>query len=406
MTAKWSPGNAFELLENGEQFYPRVLERVAQAEREILLETFILFDDKVGQALRAALIEAAGRGVRIDMLVDGFGSADLPPEFIAGLTGAGIGFHVFDPGNRVWGMRLNVFRRMHRKLIVVDGKIGFVGGINFGMDHLAEFGPQAKQDYAVEVQGPVVADIHAYMLQALAPVKPARWWRRRRRASRAESGGEGTASAALVVRDNGDHRTDIEQHYRIAIRRAQREVVVANAYFFPGYRLLRALRGAASRGVKVKLILQGEPDMPVAKLAATMLYDYLLSAGVEIFEYCERPLHGKVATCDDEWATVGSSNLDPLSLALNLEANVMIRDAGFTRLLRDNLEGLIARHCKQVKPNERPRRKIYRTWLGVLVFHFLRRFPQWASMLPAHKATLKSLAPTGNDHLAGEHDVR
>ena len=394
MSAHWTKGNAFKLLENGEEFYPRVFEAIRESKKEVMLETFILFDDKVGQELRASVISAAERGVRVDMLVDGWGSADLTPAFIDGMTAAGVSFHVFDPTSKLFGVRTNPVRRMHRKIVVIDGEIAFVGGINYGLDHLAEFGPEAKQDYAVEIRGPVVDDIHQFVRMALAPVKPKRWWQRRsKRLKSLPKGENGTASAALVTRDNVDHPTDIEQHYRLAIRAAKSEILLANAYFFPGYRLLRDLRRAAKRGVRVRLILQGEPDMPIAKLAASMLYDYLLSAGVQIFEYCQRPLHGKVAIADDEWSTVGSSNLDPLSLSLNLEANVMIRDAAFNRVLRDNLQQLIDNHCKQIKPNERPRRKIYRTFIGVVVFHFLRRFPAWVSMLPTHKFTLTTAEP-------------
>ena len=392
MKVHWTEGNAFQLLENGEAFFPAVNEAIDNASQEILLETFILFDDKVGQALRDALVRAATRGVRVEMLVDGYGTADLSEAFIQSLTSVGVGFHVFDPGTRVFGMRMNVVRRMHRKTVVVDGEVAFVGGINYGADHLADFGPEAKQDYSVRIEGPVVADIHQFVREALAPVKPARGWRKRRpKLKDADSGTGGSARAAFVTRDNVEHPTLIEQHYRVAIRTAKREIVIANAYFFPGYRFLRDLRRAAKRGVSVRLILQGEPDMPVAKLAASMLYDYLLSAGVEIYEYCKRPLHGKVAIADGEWSTVGSSNLDPLSLALNLEANVMIRDPQFTEVLRSSLQVLIDEHCTQIKPNQRPRRKIYRTFLGVLVFHFLRRFPAWASSLPRHKAELRSI---------------
>jgi len=402
MNVKWREGNDFTLLENGEDFYPAVNEAIEAAKTEILLETFILFDDKVGQALRDAIVRAAQRGVRVEMLVDGYGSADLDDAFVSSLTSVGVGFHVFDPGTRLFGMRTNVVRRMHRKIVVVDSQVAFVGGINYGADHLADFGPEAKQDYAVRLTGPLVQDIHAFVRTALEPVAKRRRWRKRSpRLRDTDSGQGGTATAAFVTRDNVDHPTLIEQHYRVAIRTAKREIVIANAYFFPGYRFLRDLRGAAKRGVKVRLILQGEPDMPIAKLAASMLYDYLLSAGVEIFEYCERPLHGKVAVADDEWSTVGSSNLDPLSLALNLEANVMIRDKAFAAHLRERLEVLMVNHCNQIKRNQRPRRKIYRTLVGVVVFHFLRRFPKWAGSLPVHKAELRSLDPSV-DHVDEE----
>src|SRR4029453_1234095 len=142
----------------------------------------------------------------------------------------------------------------------------------------------------------------------------------------------------FVYRDNRDHRNDIERQYRGAIRSARREVTIAMAYFFPGYRLLKTLRHAPRRGVRVRLILQGPPDMPIVKTAAELLHSQLIQAGVEIHEYCKRPLHGKGAVIDDDWATVGSSNLDPLSLALNLEANVVIRDSAFNAVLNSRLQ--------------------------------------------------------------------
>ena len=193
----------------------------------------------------------------------------------------------------------------------------------------------------------------------------------------------------LVFRDNDQHHTDIEDVYLHALRRAKRRVVIANAYFFPGYRLLRELRNAARRGVEVRLILQGQPDMLVAKLAARMTYDYLLKAGVQIHEYCQRPLHGKVALVDEEWSTVGSSNLDPLSLSLNLEANVLIRDRTFNQHLFQRLEDLSHNHCKAMDPSKVPRGRIWHMTVGFLVFHFLRHFPAMAGWLPAHKPRLK-----------------
>ena len=393
MNGHWIEGNDIRLLENGEEFFPRVFACIANASQEIILETFILFEDKVGLQLQEALVAAARRGVQVDMTIDGFGSPDLSDHFLASLTEAGVRIHVFDPGKRLLGWRMNVLRRMHRKIVVVDGTIAFVGGINYSADHLADFGPEAKQDYAVEIRGPLVAEIHRFTHTALAQgqryqryQRNRQWWRRRKRL-RTHPGDlprEGAAAAMLVVRDNGDHTTDIERHYRIAIRAARHRVVIANAYFFPGYRLMKELRRAARRGVDVRLILQGEPDMAIVKTAATMLYHQLLGAGVRIYEYSERPLHGKVALMDDEWATVGSSNLDPLSLALNLEANVIIRDRAFNQHLYERLDHLMRHSCHQV---EREALGDLRGWGVVrsfLAYHFARRYPGWATWLPRH----------------------
>jgi cardiolipin synthase A/B len=175
---------------------------------------------------------------------------------------------------------------------------------------------------------------------------------------------------------------------RIALRAARRELIIANAYFFPGYRLLKEMRRAARRGVRVSLILQGQPDLPIVKVAARMLYDHLLRAGVQIYEYCERPMHSKVAVADDEWATVGSSNLDPLSLSLNLEANVIIRDRAFAQDLRQRLAHIMDERCKQIDPLRAMDRSYWRLIASYLVFHVLRHFPAWTGWLPAHQPRL------------------
>ncbi|MGF6517244.1 cardiolipin synthase [Pseudomonas sp. BT76 TE3572] len=386
----WQGNNRVELLENGEAYFPRVFEAMRQAKTEILLETFIVFEDKVGDELQEVLIAAAQRGVRITANLDGFGCGELSTGYLAALSEAGVRIQIFDPAPKRLGIRTNWFRRLHRKIVVVDGTIAFIGGINFSADHLADFGPEAKQDYSVEVQGPAVADIHHFaLLQCGRPAHAKYWWQRRRQRRSELAFTDHDGQVRLVYRDNGEHPTDIEEVYRQVLRSAQRRVVIANAYFFPGYRLLREIRNAARRGVDVRLILQGQPDMLVAKLAARMTYDYLLKSGVQIHEYCERPLHGKVALVDEDWSTVGSSNLDPLSLSMNLEANVLIRDRAFNRDLFERLEDLSNNHCKVMCADKAPRGRVWHMTVGFLVFHFLRHFPAWAGWLPAHKPRLK-----------------
>ena len=261
---------------------------------------------------------------------------------------------MFDPGKRLLGRRLNVFRRMHRKIVVVDGEVAFIGGINFSADHLGDFGPAAKQDYALQVEGPVVRDIHHFAPSQIAPNKPPqhRWWRRRVRQQTPGYGriSRGEARALFVVRDNDQHRNDIEEHYLQAIRDARSRLLIANAYFFPdtaycGNPQCRATRctGAADP--------PGRAGHAHRQFGARMLYNYLMRDGVEIHEYCRRPLHGKVALADYEWSTVGSSNLDPLSLSLNLEANLIIRDHVFNRHLHERLDHLLQTDCRRIPLN-------------------------------------------------------
>ncbi len=178
-----------------------------------------------------------------------------------------------------------------------------------------------------------------------------------------------------------------------AIRSARQRIVIANAYFFPGYRFIRELRKAARRGVDVTLILQGEPDMPIAQKAAATLYENLLRAGVKVQEYCRRPLHGKVAIVDDEWATIGSSNLDPLSLSLNLEANIVVRDRAFNRTLGERLQHLIDNDCRAIRAEELEPSSRWTVLRNTLVFHFLRHFPRWAPRIPSIARSAAPHAP-------------
>lgn len=387
MSNQWREGNQVQLLINGEEYYPRLFESIRTAHEEVLLETFIIFEDKVGLELQQVLIDAARRGVRIELTVDGYGTADLGSEFVAAMTREGIRVNVFDPSPRRLGVRTNLFRRLHRKIVVIDGARAFVGGINYSADHLGDYGSMAKQDYAVEVTGPVVADLHRSALRLLRTAldEPSK--------VRPSPSPTGDTCIKLAERDNDRHTTDIEEEYLAAFRSAKVHVVVANAYFFPGYSMLRELRNAARRGVKVTLILQGQPDMAWAQSFSRLLYNYLLRDGVIIYEYCERPLHGKVALVDHSWSTIGSSNLDPLSLALNLEANLFIRDPAFNRHLHEHLDKLATEQCTRIQLQRAIRGYWWRAPLVFLCFHFIRLFPSIAGWFPAHKPSLEPLEP-------------
>jgi cardiolipin synthase len=383
----WTDGNQVDLLENGEAFYPAVFAAIDAARDEVLIETFILFEDKVGVALADRLVAAAQRGVRVHLTIDDWGSPDLSAAYVERLTRAGVALHVFCPAPRLFGWRTNVMRRLHRKLVAVDDRIAFVGGINYSADHLGDYGPEAKTDYAARLEGPIAVEIARFLRNVLAPVRRARWWHRvdgRWRddlgPARADAAG---ARVCLVTRDNRDHATDIERQYRVAIRAAQRDIVIANAYFFPGYLLLRSIARAARRGVRVRLLVQGQPDMKIVTFAARLLYAYLARSGVEIHEYCERPFHGKVAVVDGLWSTIGSSNLDPLSLTMNLEANVIVLDERFNRALRRSLERLMSTQCRTVTPVPAERRGPVTTLVTALVLAVARRFPDWVGLLPA-----------------------
>ncbi len=342
-------GNTLTLLRSGMEYFPALEAAIDGARIEFYLETYIFEDDDTGRRIAAALCRAATRGVATHLLLDGFGSKDLPPAVIADLREAGVRVLVFRKKISPLTLRRNRLRRLHRKVAVADGSIAFVGGINIIDDMHTPGQIPPRYDYAVRVQGPLVAVIRensARLLRWIAWASLHERWPVRRGIEH-ETLPCGNQRAALVVRDNVRHRSDIEDAYLDAIDSARDEVLIANAYFFPGIRFRRALLRAAQRGVQVTLLLQGRVEYVLLHYASRALYGPLLAAGVDIREYHKSFLHTKVAVIDGHWATVGSSNIDPFSLMLAREANIVVEDRGFAGQLRMSLhrameEGAIA----------------------------------------------------------------
>lgn len=385
---RFTDGNRIELLENGEAFFPQLIRRINRAEKEIFIETFILGEDRVGTALKKSLIAAAKRGVWISVTADSYGTFFLSPEYIKDLTEAGAVFQIFDPQPSWLKSRPKLFRRLHRKLVVVDGRYAFIGGINLSHEHMTEHGPTAKQDYAVEIEGPVVPLIRDLCKAYVPDARDKHLGELTQRLRRPDKVGD--SSIAFVARDNHRFRNDIEKAYLLGIRKARHRIYIANAYFFPSYRMLRALRNAAKRGVEVVIILQGEPDIPLALRAARCLYDELTGDGVKVYEYLERPLHAKIALIDDDWATIGSSNLDPLSLALNLEANVVVLDSPFNEQLFSQMKKLVSasRLIESRWLNQRSRIHLLKNFFS---YHIMRHWPSLASWFPTHAPVIREI---------------
>ena len=331
-------GHSLTLLCNGEEYFPRLISAMDGATRSIYLEAYIFAADATGRLVSEALQRSAKRGVRAHLLLDGFGCAELPHEWENELRAAGVEVLWFRPEIARFKLRRHRLRRLHRKLAVVDGRIAFVGGINIIDDIPGEGLAAPRMDYAVEMQGDTVGRIHAAMRRLWMLVS---WtnFRRQREHAKFQFARDNAAEQKIdfLLCDNLRHRRDIELAYLKAIDGAQHEIIVANAYFLPGLRLRRALLNAARRGVQVVLLLQGKVEYRLQHYAMLALYDELLGAGVEIHEYHASFLHAKVAVVDGCWATVGSSNIDPFSLWLAREANLVVRDAGFAKSLRASL---------------------------------------------------------------------
>jgi len=373
-------GHQLRLIEGGEAYFRRLVGAIDQARSQVQLETYIFDFHGAALDVARALERAALRGVRVWLVVDGVGTGRLPPEWAKRFELAGVECRIYSPLGTLGLLIPSRWRRLHRKLAVIDGQLAFCGGINLMDDW---FDPRhgtlhhPRLDFAVQARGPLVLQVQETMTQL--------WWRlqavrhaRQHNFPEAFSSfraaglhlpwshegeavqGQIVARAGLLLRDNVLHRTRIERAYLRAIASARHEVVIANAYFLPGRRLRKALVLAAQRGVKVRLILQGRYDYFMQFHAVRPVYGTLLAAGIEIHEYTASFLHAKVAVVDPQherpWATVGSSNLDPLSLLLAREANVVVADRHFAQQLHQRLLAIMQQHCVPVSVDAYHRR--------------------------------------------------
>jgi cardiolipin synthase len=339
MSTTWLRGNALTLLENGTEFFPALRAAIDDARDEILLETYIFAHDDIGQTIATALMRAAARGVTVRLLVDGFGSREFVAKHLVPLSEAGIHVLIYRREVGALPLRRRRLRRLHRKLAVIDGRVAFVGGINIISDYEAPSLDAPRHDYAVRVEGPLLGPIHAGVRHVWELVAWASFRQRLRLPASPPFMPQpcGNVEAAFLVRDNIRHRRDIEDAYLLGIASARREIILANAYFLPGRRFRHALLDASRRGVMITLLVQGLADHPLQQRATRALYGQLLAGGLRIVEYHRSYLHAKVAVIDGRWATVGSSNIDPFSLLLAREANIVVRDAGFAERLRNRL---------------------------------------------------------------------
>lgn len=408
-------GNILRLLQQGREYFPALLNAIANAQREIRLETYIFANDDTGRQFCVALCEAALRGVKVHLVLDGFGGAEGVRQWVPELRKAGVRVRVFRPESFLFKPNPRRLRRMHRKIAVVDGRVAFVGGINliddlnhtnedplphhivalnsneaFTAPGVRQQGLTERYDFAVQIEGPVVQDVwHAtqWLWWQIGPrgevtdSMTSRWWKKRAPkfrkvlafAVQAEPPAEiGPSRAQFVLRDNFRFRRRIEKSYLQAIAHARTEVLLANAYFLPGRRFRRALKTAAARGVQVRLVLQGRVEHFLQHHATQGLYDELLRQGIEIYEYLPGFLHAKVAVVDLQWATVGSSNIDPFSLLFAREANVLVFDSEFAQVLQTELKRAIKHDCHRVRPDVHRNRPLRQRLLAYVCYRLLR----------------------------------
>ncbi len=366
-------GNQLTLLRSGEEYFPCLLAAIHSARRSIYLESYIFAADKIGRLVKEALESAAVREVAVHVVLDGFGAADFPPLWLDEMRMLGVQVLWFRPEVARLSFRRQRLRRMHRKLVLIDEHVAFVGGINI-IDDMSNQTHAKRLDYAVEVRGPVVAQITHAICKLWQLVS---WTNLRSTGTRVKKLARQKSAhheVVFLIRDNLRYRRNIEHAYLNAIRHAKHEIIIANAYFLPGVHFRDALRDAAKRGVRVVLLLQGKVDHVFMHYATLSLYEELLRAGIEIHECIQNLLHAKVAVIDNNWSTVGSSNIDPFSLWLAREANLVVQDSGFAGALRESLLHEIQHGSKPVARTDWSKQTI---WIRL----FARFGYAWAKFL-------------------------
>lgn len=358
-TGRLVPGNKIQLLQNGTEFFPALIAAIDAAQSEIRLETYIFFLDDSGRRVSEALMRAAARGVTVALLLDGVGSRLLPHTWLEAMKQAGIHVLIYRPPYFGWLANPINLRRLHRKIAVIDAHIAFLGGVNIMDDFVPVAYPGPRLDYSVQISGPILSEIYRNVVLLWQLVARSHLQAALARLPALESAAPrvGEARLAFIVRDNFGHRRSIENAYLAAITHAQHDILIASAYFLPGRRFRQALKKAIQRGVRVRLLVQGRTDHPFFLAASRGLYAELLGLGLTIYEYDLSELHAKVAVIDKQWVTIGSSNIDPFSLLLAREANIVSDDRTLAEQLEASLQLAIRQGAHQLESTHWQRRR-------------------------------------------------
>jgi len=367
-------GNRVALLHDGEQAFPAMLEAIAEAKREILLEMYWFASDEVGRQFADALTAKAETGVTVRVIYDAVGSIQSDGRMFSRLRDAGCEVEQYNP-IAPWRARFRVGvvnNRDHRKLLIVDRHVGFTGGVNLGNEWAPESaGGAGWRDDTIRIEGPAVeqmCDIFDYGWRRI--VEPPSADRPRLRPT--VDTGDGTGSRVRVLANHYfRERRAIRQAYLRRIESAQRSVCITNSYFVPDGQIRRVLGRAVARGAEVRVIVPGKSDVFAVRHAARKLYGRLLEAGIQLYEWQGSILHSKTAVIDGRWCTVGTYNLDARSLRFNLEVVAAVEDAAVAGAMEDRFNEDLE-HAKLVSYEEWRRRPLHVRMLDDFFYRFHR----------------------------------
>jgi cardiolipin synthase len=388
--------NHVQLLTNGQEVFPAMLAAIDSAQKCISMEFYKIRMDYVGETFVKALIRAAQRGVRVRFLYDAYGSRTVTYNDFSELIDAGAEVCIFNPV--LWLTFLRVNNRDHRKILVVDGRVAFLGGLNLAEEYDGD-GFNGRRDTAIMIEGPAAIAAERVFndswlqggmgfigkdlpVMGINPIKGVADGPLVRLfdldgdlclSDDNPSSAKGTVRARIVSSDPNDMSSTILDKYLLAINSARTDISLTCAYFMPPLVLSRALVQAAKRGVRVRIILQGSNEGPLVRAVSVGYYGRLLKNGIELYEWTSSVLHAKTMVVDGVWSTIGSANLDGRALFLSYEANAAVLDPSLAADLEEQFEEDL-KHCRRVRLEEWKKRPFKQRMLEIVFTPFLGQF--------------------------------
>jgi cardiolipin synthase A/B len=343
----YSTPNRIKLVRGGKPYFDQILEMINQAREIIQLQVYIYDNDETGEQVTQALMAAAKRNVQVYLMADGYASQGLSKIFVRETEEAGIHFRFFEP---LFRSRKSYFgRRLHHKVIITDNRYGMVGGVNISNHYNDRPDQPGWLDFALHIEGEVVKDLCRVCQKIWNGYLPAK------SVSLCHENGiqfdiKPDENCALRVRRNDwvTKKNQVSRSYLEMFRQANDHIIMMSGYFLPGPIIRRNMKGAAGRGVKIKLILAGISDVMVAKYAERYMYNWLFRNNIEIYEYKPCVLHGKVATFDNQWATIGSYNVNIISAYASIELNIDVNNPDFAGMLNEIMTKIIEKDCVRI----------------------------------------------------------
>lgn len=368
------PGNKLAFVQSGEAYFNRLLQMIDEAMESIHLQTYIFKDDETGIRVAEALKAAANRKVEVYLLVDGYASGGLPKGFADALEKCGIRFRYFEPLLKSTWFYFG--RRMHHKILVTDQRYALIGGINISNNYNDLPGHPAWLDFSVYAEGPVAQELCVLCWKtwnkysSRLPVMPCE-----EKKIQYAFEPEETCLARIRRNDWVRRKNEISASYVEMFRKAESHITVLCSYFLPGRVIRKFMVLAAKRGVRIRVITTAQSDVALSKQAERWLYDWLLRNGIEIYEYLPAILHAKVATCDKQWVTIGSYNLNDISAYASIELNMDIQDTRMAGSMENLLENIINNHSVRITRETHAHNKNlfiqFSRWLSYKCFRFI-----------------------------------